>query len=73
MKNLLLLLIVLPTVLFGQQEVPQKYWLDDSNYEETINGNSAFGDDDEGKSLDLMKIGLPSRVLTSTLAKSLPS
>jgi len=49
MKNLLLLLIVLPTVLFGQQEVPQKYWLDDSNYEEVINGNSAFGDDDEDK------------------------
>ena len=46
MKNLLFLLIAIPSILFGQQDVPEKYWLDDSNYEEIVNGNSAFGDDD---------------------------
>ena len=46
MKNLLFLLIVIPSILFGQQDVPEKYWLDDSNYEDVINGKSAFGDDD---------------------------
>lgn len=46
MKNLLFLLIAIPSLLFGQQDVPEKYWLDDSNYEDVINGNSAFGDDD---------------------------
>ena len=47
MKKLLLLLIAMPLLLLGQQEVPEKYWLDDSNYENTVNGNSAFGDDDD--------------------------
>jgi hypothetical protein len=47
MKNLLLLLIAIPSLLLAQQEVPEKYWLDDSNYENTVNGNSAFGDDDD--------------------------
>ena len=47
MKKLLLLLIEIPSLLLGQQEVPEKYWLDDSNYENTVNGNSAFGDDDD--------------------------
>ncbi len=46
MKNLLLLLYFIPLTLSAQQEVPPEYWLDDSNYETTINGNSAFGDDD---------------------------
>ena len=46
MKNFLFLLILIPSILFGQQDVPEKYWLDDSNYEDVINGKSAFGDDD---------------------------
>ena len=46
MKNLLILFSLIPFILLGQQEVPEKYWLDDSNYEEIVNGNSAFGDDD---------------------------
>ena len=45
MKNLLLVLLAIPSLLLGQQEVPEKYWLDDSNYEEVVNGSSAFGDD----------------------------
>jgi len=47
MKKLLLVLIAIPSLLLAQQEVPEKYWLDDSNYENTVNGNSAFGDDDD--------------------------
>jgi len=46
MKNLLFLLVAIPSILFGQQDVPEKYWLDDSNYEDVINGKSAFGDDE---------------------------
>jgi len=46
MKNLLILFSLMPLILLGQQDVPEKYWLDDSNYEEVVNGNSAFGDDD---------------------------
>jgi len=46
MKKLLLVLVAIPSILLGQQEVPEKYWLDDSNYEEVVNDNSAFGDDD---------------------------
>ena len=46
MKKLLIVLYILPLTLWAQQEVPEKYWLDDSNYEEIVNGNSAFGDDD---------------------------
>lgn len=47
MKNLLILFSLMPLILLGQQDVPEKYWLDDSNYENTVNGNSAFGDDDD--------------------------
>tara|TARA_R110001592_G_scaffold12966_2_gene60668 strand:- start:37 stop:465 length:429 start_codon:yes stop_codon:yes gene_type:complete len=47
MKNIFLLLIfTLPTILFSQSDVPDKYWLDDSNYEKLINGKEAFGDDE---------------------------
>lgn len=46
MKKLLILFYIFPLMLLAQQEVPEKYWLDDSNYEEIVNGNSAFGDDD---------------------------
>ena len=47
MKELsLLLLFTLPTILFSQSDVPDKYWLDDSNYEKVINGKDAFGDDE---------------------------
>ena len=47
MRNLLLLLLLsLPTIIFSQSEVPDKYWLDDSNYEKVINGKNAFGDDE---------------------------
>ena len=46
MKKLLLVLLIIPSILFGQSDVPDKYWLDDSNYEDVINGKEAFGDDE---------------------------
>ena len=44
MKYLILLLI--PFLSFSQQDVPEKYWITDSNFEQVINTNEAFGDDE---------------------------
>jgi len=44
MKNLLFLIFLLPTIIYSQSEVPNKYWLDDSNYEEVVNTKGAFDD-----------------------------
>jgi len=41
-----LLLILLTNTIFAQVDVPAKYWIEDSNFEEKINENHAFGDDD---------------------------
>ena len=41
-----LILILMPFISLSQSEVPDKYWLDDSNFEETIS-SGAFGDDNE--------------------------
>jgi len=46
MKKFLLILLVIPSILIGQSDVPDKYWLDDSNYEDVVNGKDAFGDDE---------------------------
>jgi len=43
MKNLILLLI--PFISFAQVDVPVKYWINDSNFEDKINETQAFGDD----------------------------
>ena len=43
MKYILLFLI--PFLSFSQQDVPDKYWIDDSGFEQAINTNAAFGDD----------------------------
>jgi len=42
-----LLLILITNILFAQQDVPAKYWIEDSNFEEKINEHHAFGDDDK--------------------------
>ena len=44
MKNLILILI--PFISFAQVDVPEKYWLDDSNFEDTVS-SGAFGDDND--------------------------
>ena len=41
------LIILIPFVLFSQSDVPDKYWINDSNFEEKINNNNAFGDDND--------------------------
>ena len=41
----LIILILLPVLSFGQTDVPDKLWIDDSNFEDKINERSAFGDD----------------------------
>ena len=45
MKYIILLLI--PFLSFTQTNVPEKYWVDDSDFENAISGTSAFGDESE--------------------------
>jgi len=40
-----LILILIPFISFAQQDVPEKYWIDDSNFEDKIKEHKAFGDD----------------------------
>ena len=42
-----LLLTFITNILFAQVDVPAKYWIEDSNFEEKINENHSFGDDDK--------------------------
>ena len=44
MKNLLFLIFLLPLISHSQSKVPEKYWLDDSNYEKIVNTQGAFDD-----------------------------
>lgn len=46
MKNILILILI-PLLSFSQTDVPEELWLDDSNFEEKVSDNSAFGDDNE--------------------------
>ena len=39
------LLILIPFISFAQVDVPNEYWIDDSNFENKINETQAFGDD----------------------------
>lgn len=42
-----LLLTLITNIIFAQVDVPAKYWIEDSNFEEKINENHSFGDDDK--------------------------
>ena len=44
MKNILILILI-PFLSFAQVDVPEEYWIDDTNFEEKINIKEAFGDD----------------------------
>ena len=44
MKNILFLFLLFTSTLYSQSKVPDKYWLDDSNYEEVVNTKGAFDD-----------------------------
>ena len=41
-----LLLTLLTNITLAQVDVPAKYWIEDSNFEEKINEHQKFGDDD---------------------------
>ena len=43
----ILFLTLLTNLTFAQQDVPEKYWIEDSNFEEKINEHHKFGDDDK--------------------------
>ena len=45
--KIILLLTLITNILFAQVDVPAKYWIEDSNFEEKINENHTFGDDDK--------------------------
>lgn len=40
-----LILLLLSALAHAQSDVPEKYWIDDSNFEDTISNDNAFGDD----------------------------
>ena len=42
-----LFLTLLTNITLAQVDVPAKYWIEDSNFEEKINEHHAFGDDDK--------------------------
>ena len=44
---LIIPLILLTDILFAQVVVPGRFWVDDSNFEEKIQENHAFGDDNK--------------------------
>jgi thiol-disulfide isomerase/thioredoxin len=46
MRTLILLLI--SALAHAQSDVPEKYWIDDNNFDQTISNDNAFGDDNDG-------------------------
>ena len=45
MRNLILLLILIPFISYTQSDVPDKYWIDDADFEEKVSGG-AFDETD---------------------------
>jgi len=41
------LLVLIPFIFLSQSDVPSKYWISDSDFEEKINNNSGFGDNND--------------------------
>ena len=40
MKNILILILILiPFITFAQSDVPEEYWIDDSNFEQKVRGD----------------------------------
>ena len=42
MKNFFFFILILPTLLFSQTEVPEEYWINDSNFEDIIHSKKGF-------------------------------
>jgi hypothetical protein len=48
MKTTLFILIsFLSLIVYAQVTVPERFWIEDSNFEEKIKGHHVFGDDDK--------------------------
>ena len=45
MRNLILILILIPFISYTQSDVPDKYWIDDNDFEEKVSGG-AFSETD---------------------------
>jgi thiol-disulfide isomerase/thioredoxin len=45
MRTLILLLV--SALAHAQSDVPEKYWIDDSNFDQTVRNDNAFGDDND--------------------------
>ena len=40
-----LILFLISAFTYAQSDVPDKYWIDDSNFNQTVSNDNAFGDD----------------------------
>tara|TARA_R100000656_G_scaffold596_1_gene988 strand:- start:1374 stop:1790 length:417 start_codon:yes stop_codon:yes gene_type:complete len=47
MKPITLILILITHTTLAQENVPEKYWIEDSNFEEKIKEHHVFGDDNK--------------------------
>ena len=47
MKPITLILILITHTTFAQITVPERFWIEDSNFEEKIKEHHVFGDDDK--------------------------
>jgi len=45
MRNLILILILIPFLTFAQSDVPEEYWIDDTDFEQKVSGG-AFDETD---------------------------
>ena len=43
-----LILLFISALAHAQSDVPEKYWIDDSNFDETVRNDNAFGDENDG-------------------------
>ncbi len=47
MKKIIFLLLLVPSLLWAQDEVPAQHWIGDDNFEDTINRGGGFDDDED--------------------------
>jgi len=43
-----LILFLVSAFTYAQSDVPDKYWIDDSNFDQIISNDNAFGDENDG-------------------------
>jgi len=47
MKKFIILLLLVPSLLWAQDEVPAQHWIGDDTFEDTINRGGGFDDDED--------------------------